>query len=106
MLELFRQNQLTAAEAAQELGLSKRRIYELRSDYLKAYAQGQQRTWTPGYSGGDHSVAWPENVVQLLRRPEFNNGTPRRKVRYSRQKVTGCYILQKICVRDRFSVCK
>ena len=64
---------LTAAEAAQELGLSKRRIYELRSDYLKAYAQGQQRTWTPGYSGGDHSVAWPENVVQLLRRRLSSN---------------------------------
>ena len=49
------------------------------------------------------------NILHLLVPqyiPEFNNGTPRRKVRYSRQKVTGCYILQKICVRDRFSVCK
>jgi len=68
VLEQFRAQQLTAAQAALALGLSRRRLYELHHDYLKAYARGQHARWTPGVSGGDHVAPWPAAVIALLRK--------------------------------------
>lgn len=64
----FRQQQLTAAQAAEQLNLSSSRFYSLSSDYLRAYARKKARVWVPGISGGDHSTTWPEPVIDLLKK--------------------------------------
>jgi hypothetical protein len=48
------------------LGLSRSRFYKLYADYLRACAQGQESTWVPGVSGGDHAPDWPPEVHALL----------------------------------------
>lgn len=68
VLEAFRQRTLTAPEAADQLGLSRSRLYALSNSYLRARAQKQQRLWTPGVSGGDHSTSWPQPVLDLLKK--------------------------------------
>lgn len=68
VLEQFRTQALSAAQAATALGLSGRRLYELHHDYLKAYACHQHALWTPGLSGGNHAPAWPAAVLALLRK--------------------------------------
>jgi len=68
VLEQFRTQALTADLAATALGVSRRRLYELHHDYLKAYAQQQHPHWQPGRSGGAHAPAWPATVVALLRK--------------------------------------
>ena len=67
-MELFRQGAISAAEVAHELGISRRRAYDLRTDYLRACAQGTVSTWKPGCSGGNHKAPWPDEVCELLRR--------------------------------------
>ena len=62
----MRANRLSAQAAALELKIHLSRLYQLRTDYLRACAQGQADTWTPGTSGGDHYSDWSEEVVCLL----------------------------------------
>ena len=64
----YRAGELSAAQAAQELGLSKARCYKLYSRYLQACAAGQAETWSPRVSGGDHRPDWPPEVAALLTR--------------------------------------
>lgn len=66
VLAHHRANQLSAIEAAQELGLSCSWFYKLYSQYLRACAQGQAEVWQPGVSGGDHHPDWPMEVTALL----------------------------------------
>ena len=66
MLKAFRQGSLTASEAAEQLSVSRSRLYVLFSRYLDASAHQKGNVWTPGNSGGDHSKAWPQPVVDLL----------------------------------------
>lgn len=66
MLKAFRQGSLSASEAAAQLGLSRSRLYVLFGSYLAAAAHHKGNGWTPGRSGGDHSKAWPQPVVDLL----------------------------------------
>ena len=61
-----RTNELSATEAARELGLSRSRFYKVYSHYLRAWAQGQTEVWSPGVSGGDHHPDWPAEVSALL----------------------------------------
>lgn len=68
VVEQFRTQECSATEAAEALGVSRRRLYQLHHDYLQAYGVQRHRTWQPGHSGGDHASAWPEDVVALLRR--------------------------------------
>jgi hypothetical protein len=68
VLASFRQHSLTAAEAAQQLGLSTSRFYTLSTGYLRAYARKKEGLWIPGTSGGDHATAWPEPVIDLLKK--------------------------------------
>ncbi len=68
MLEHYRQELLSASDAAQELQLSRSRFYELYSEYLRACAQRKADGWQPGLSGGDHRPAWPAEVTALLRK--------------------------------------
>jgi hypothetical protein len=66
LLAGHRTGELSAGQAAQELGLSRSRFYKLYSNYLRACAQGQSEIWSPGLSGGDHHPSWPETVADLL----------------------------------------
>jgi hypothetical protein len=68
VLAAFRAGELKAAAAAQRLGLSRSRFYELYADYLRACAQRREAHWTPPRSGGNHARAWPTAVVDLLRK--------------------------------------
>jgi hypothetical protein len=68
VLDSFRKQSLTASEAAEELGLSRSRFYALSTDYLHARARKKDQLWVPGTSGGDHTLAWPEEVTDLLRK--------------------------------------
>jgi hypothetical protein len=68
ILESFRRHTLTATEAAEQLGLSPSRLYALHTNYLKACASSKEGCWRPNTSGGDHAAAWPEPVVQLLKK--------------------------------------
>jgi hypothetical protein len=68
VLEAFRQHTLTATEAADQLGLSRSRLYVLSTAYLCARSKKQEHLWLPGASGGDHSKPWPEPVLDLLKK--------------------------------------
>jgi hypothetical protein len=49
------------------LGLSKRRVYELYADYLRACAQRTQAHWVPRVSGGVRRAPLPPPAQELLR---------------------------------------
>jgi hypothetical protein len=68
VLNAFRKGLLTANQAADQLGVSRSRLYRLSTDYLQACAQKKARLWTPGGSGGNHTKAWPQPVLQLLKK--------------------------------------
>jgi hypothetical protein len=56
---------LSPEGAARELGISLSRFYQLRTDYLRACAQGQADSWSPGLSGGDHDPDWSAEAAAL-----------------------------------------
>jgi len=66
VLEAFRNQKLKACEAADQLGLSRSRLYALLTGYLRARSKKQEHLWQPGGSGGNHARAWPALVVALL----------------------------------------
>jgi hypothetical protein len=68
VLEAFRQHTQTATQAADQLGLSPSRLYALSTLYLRARSRKREHLWTPGGSGGDHAVPWPQPVRDLLRK--------------------------------------
>ena len=68
VLETFRQGALTATQAARQLSLSPSRLYALATAYRLARSKKQASLWTPGASGGDHAAAWPQPVLDLLRK--------------------------------------
>jgi len=68
VLAAFRKQSLTANEAAEQLGLSPSRLYALQADYLKACAERREGLWLPKSSGGNHAMAWPQQVINLLKK--------------------------------------
>jgi len=68
LLAEVRAGRLSAQAAALELNIHLSRLYQLRTNYLRACAQGQDATWAPGTSGGDHYPDWPAPVHALLTR--------------------------------------
>ena len=66
VLEAFNHGTLKAAQAAEQLGLSRSRVYVLSTAYLRARAQNAGGRWLPGRSGGDHATPWPQPVLDLL----------------------------------------
>lgn len=67
-LEQFVLGQMAALDAAASLGISRSRLYQLKTGYLRARAEGRLAFWAPGRSGGDHLPDWPGAVQDLLRR--------------------------------------
>jgi hypothetical protein len=56
---------LTPQAVALELGVSLSRFYQLRTDYLRACAQGGADTWSPTLSGGNHHPDWSSEATAL-----------------------------------------
>lgn len=67
-LEQFVAGRVAAPAAAAALGISRSRLYQLKTDYLRARVEGRLSSWAPGRSGGDHRPDWPAEVQDLLRR--------------------------------------
>ena len=67
VLEQFCDRGLSEAQACESLRIGRTRLYELRSDYLKARAQGEVDVWRPGVSGGNHAPPWDSRVVLFLK---------------------------------------
>ena len=68
LLDAVRAGRLSAQAAAQELNIHPSQLYRLRTDYLRACAQGLAARWTPGTSGGDRYPDWSVEVTALLTR--------------------------------------
>lgn len=68
VLASVRKGEISAKQAADELEISRRRIYQLCHGYLKACAIHEEDAWSPGRSGGDHSPGFTGEVEELLRR--------------------------------------
>ncbi|MGH9354065.1 MAG: hypothetical protein ACRD2G_18200 [Terriglobia bacterium] len=68
VLEAFTQRTLRPLEAADQLGISRSRLYALATAYRRARAQKTGPLWTPSASGGDHAAPWPAPVLDLLRK--------------------------------------
>jgi len=66
VLANFCQGSLKAAAAADELNLSRSRLYALATAYRRARARKLGSSWRPGRSGGDHAAPWPQPVLALL----------------------------------------
>jgi hypothetical protein len=66
VLKAFQQRTLTASAAADQLGLSRSRLYVISSEYLRSSALKKAPLWIPGGSGGDHAATWPQPVIDLL----------------------------------------
>jgi len=66
VLEQFRTRKILANQAAEALGLSRRRLYELFQDYLSAFGPRRHRQWQPRPSGGNHAHPWPVEVLSVL----------------------------------------
>lgn len=62
----FRTRTLSASEAADQLGISKRRFYQVFTDYLTAVGKRKAHLWRPKVSGGNHRQSWPEAVRLLI----------------------------------------
>jgi len=56
MLELFRTRQRCAEQAAHAWGVSRRQLYRLQHQYLKAFGRREHATWSPTPSGGNHAA--------------------------------------------------
>ena len=67
-LDTFRQHKLSAVHAAAQLSLSPNRLYAMATAYNAARARKPAPLWTPGASGGDHAAAWPQPVLDLLKK--------------------------------------
>jgi hypothetical protein len=68
VLKEFRAQRISAAEAASQLAISKRRLYQLYASFLRAAAARKGEQWSPRSSGGNHRRAWTPAVDQLARK--------------------------------------
>lgn len=64
----FREQEITAGDGAQQLGVTSRRFRQLYQSYLQAVARGAQATWVPGKSGGHRSHNIPHDVEALWKK--------------------------------------
>lgn len=64
----FVAGEITREQAMESLRVGRSRLYDLRTSYLAARAEGRGDTWAPGLSGGNHMPAWPGRVQAFLRK--------------------------------------
>ena len=68
LLAGIRALRLTTEQVAQELELTARRVRDLYRAYLEACSTGEEATWEPGRSGGNHLKQIPAEVTKLWRK--------------------------------------
>jgi hypothetical protein len=61
----YRNQQVSAVDAATELGISTRRFRQLYQSYLEAVARHEEESWCPGTSGGHRRREVPKEVADL-----------------------------------------
>jgi len=66
LLQQFRDSSCSATQAAEQLQVSKRRLYQLFHSYLKAVGQRKAHQWSPRLSSGARRAAWPKTVQDLV----------------------------------------
>jgi transposase InsO family protein len=64
----FTDNSISSEQACFSLQISKTRLYQLRSDFLKAKALGTSLQWSPHSSGGNHKPVWSQEVQLFLKK--------------------------------------
>jgi hypothetical protein len=64
----MRKGAASAEQVAEELALTARRVRQLYSAYLRAWAEGEGQTWVPGHSGGGRLKCIPQDVAALWRK--------------------------------------
>lgn len=62
----------------ESLQIGKTRLYDLRTSYLAARAEGKGDDWTPGVSGGNHMPEWPDDVQRFLKKVLGPDGDAKR----------------------------
>ncbi len=69
---------ITREQAMESLQIVKSRLYDLRTSYLAARADGKGDFWEPGVSGGNHMPEWPDDVQKFLKKALCPNGDAKR----------------------------
>lgn len=69
---------ITREQAMESLQIGKTRLYDLRTSYLAARAEGKGDDWTPGVSGGNHMPEWPDDVQRFLKKVLGPDGDAKR----------------------------
>lgn len=64
----FSDNSISSEQACFSLQISKTRLYQLRSDFLKARVAGTSLQWSPHSSGGNHKPVWSQEVQLFLKK--------------------------------------
>ena len=64
----FVEGSLSREQAMASLQIGRTRLYDLRTSYLSARAEGREAAWLPGRSGGNPKGEWPVEEQSFLRR--------------------------------------
>lgn len=67
-VQQFVAGEIDRHQAMESLQIGKSQLYELRTSYLAAKAEGKGDEWAPGSSGGNHMPQWPEESQKFLRK--------------------------------------
>lgn len=59
---------ITRGQAMESLQVGRSRLYDLRTSFLAARAEGRGDSWGPGVSGGNHMPPWPDKVQAFLKK--------------------------------------
>ena len=77
-VQQFVAGEIDRHQAMESLQIGKSQLYELRTSYLAAKAEGKGDEWSPGSSGGNHMPQWPEESQKFLRKVLRPTGDARR----------------------------
>jgi len=77
-LEQFVSGEINRFQAMESLRIGKSRLYELKTQYLAARAEGKGYIWVPPSSGGNHLPAWPDKAQTFLKKVLSPDGNAKR----------------------------
>ena len=77
-VQQFVAGEIDRHQAMESLQIGKSQLYELRTSYLAAKAEGKGDEWVPGSSGGNHMPQWSEESQEFLRKVLRPDGDAKR----------------------------